>query len=54
MTYFRHDTDRAGHAIKAELIETARQWWTESGQGYIDAEDVAGAVDDLLITLEKA
>jgi hypothetical protein len=42
------------NAIKAELIETARQWWTESGRSYIDAEDVTGAVDDLLITLDKA
>ena len=41
-------------AISAELVEAARQWWTESGASYIEAGDVDGAIDDLLITMEQA
>lgn len=42
------------NAIRAEMVEAARQWWTESGANYVEAGDVDGAVDDLLITLEQA
>jgi hypothetical protein len=41
-------------AIKAELIETAREWWNESKDSYLKDPDPEGAVDDLLITLEQA
>jgi hypothetical protein len=42
------------NALKAELIETAQQWWAERGKSYIEFEDTEGAVSDLLITLEQA
>lgn len=53
MTQIEQAVQDLRNAIKAEMLETAREWWKESKDSY-DKDDLDGAVDDLLITLEQA
>ncbi len=42
------------HAIRAQLLDELRTWWNENRQAYEDTGDPAGAIEDAILTLEKA
>lgn len=41
-------------AIRQELIDELKTWWAAEGAAYIAEGDTEGAIDDAVITLERA